>query len=441
MSNTDVAERTEHPVVVFRQQVEARQSEFAAALPAHIPAERFVRVILTAVNKNPALLLADRASLFSSAMMAAADGLLCDGREAALVIYRTKKKDRDGERWIDAVQYMPMVAGILKKVRNSGELSTIVAKVVYGGDHFRNWIDDDGEHLEYEAGEDQDRNIIRNAFSMAKLKDGAVEVEVLKPADIEKIRSVSRSKDKGPWVDWWEEMAKKSAIRRLSKRLPLNTDLDDLIRRDDNLYDFDTAREDAAQRQQTSLAGKLDALAVIPASASPPIGQTIDANTGEVTEHSKSPASTGTEAPSESAEPSTADAGTAGPADTKQQTASGPDKEAGPATNQAASSQPSASPPAETVASGQAASNPNPPKEGNGAATGRDTKKSPTTEKEYVEWARAWIAALDDSAAGRARWTDEKSTRNRSHTGSDAREMLHAELEKRCAEIDDANKD
>ena len=71
---------------------------------------------------------------------------------------------------------------------------------------------------------------------MAKLKDGSIEVEVLKPADIEKIRGVSRSKDKGPWVDWWEEMAKKSSIRRLSKRLPLNTDLDDLIRRDDSLY-------------------------------------------------------------------------------------------------------------------------------------------------------------------------------------------------------------
>src|SRR5258708_170291 len=115
MTNTDVAERPTNPVQVFRQQVESRQNEFAAALPAHIPAERFVRVILTGVNKNPSLLYADRASLFSSAMMAAADGLLCDGREAALVIFRTKKKDAEGERWIEAVQYMPMVAGILKK--------------------------------------------------------------------------------------------------------------------------------------------------------------------------------------------------------------------------------------------------------------------------------------------------------------------------------------
>jgi recombination protein RecT len=272
-----VPERSTNPVAVFRQQVETRQNEFAAALPAHIPAERFVRVILTAVNRNPSLLHADRPSLFSSAMMAAADGLLCDGREAALVIYKTKKKDHDGrEQWIEAVQYMPMLAGILKKCRNSGELSSIVARVVYGGDKFRNWIDDTGEHLEYEAVEDQDRNIVRNAFAMAKLKDGSIEVEVLKPADIEKIRSVSKSKDRGPWVDWWEEMAKKSAIRRLSKRLPLNTDLDDLIRRDDALYDLEGARAEASPGgRPQSLAGKLNALAAPPASddASPP---TID---------------------------------------------------------------------------------------------------------------------------------------------------------------------
>ena len=56
--------------------------------------------------------------------------------------------------------------------------------------------------------------------------------------EIEKVRKVSRAANKGPWVDWWEEMARKTVLRRLSKRLPMSTDLDDLIRRDDALYDF-----------------------------------------------------------------------------------------------------------------------------------------------------------------------------------------------------------
>lgn len=416
MSNTDVVERAANPVAIFAQQVKSREQEFAAALPAHIPAERFVRVILTAVNKNPALLYADRATLFSAAMMSAADGLLCDGREAALVIYRTRKKDEDGERWIDAVQYMPMVAGILKKVRNSGELSTIVAKVVYAGDRFKNWIDNEGEHLEYEAGDAQDRNIVLCAFAMAKLKDGAIEVEVLKPADIEKIRSVSRSKDKGPWVDWWEEMAKKSAIRRLSKRLPLNTDLDDLIRRDDNLYDFDAAREDAAQRQSTSLAGKLDMLAALAPSEAPSTAYTNSTASQESGVHFES------------------DVGTAGQADQR-----GSDTP-GPADN-SASSQLSA---LADAAPGRAAPDANPPKESTGAAKAATTSAAnataPKNEAEYIAAANAWIDALTAADEGEKRWAGEKALRNKAHVGADARETLQEKLAKKCAEIRDADR-
>lgn len=260
----NIAVQTKDLVTAFKNQIANNEREFKAALPAHIPVERFMRVVTTAVTSNADLLQADRRSLFEAATKAAQDGLLPDGREGALVIYNTKVKEGGKEFWIKKVQWMPMIAGILKKVRNSGELSTIVARVVYAGDKFRNWIDDTGEHIEYEAGDEQDQDVVRKVFAMAKLKDGSIEVEVLSPNDIEKIRAASRSKDKGPWIDWWPEMAKKSAIRRLAKRLPMSTDLDDLIRRDDALYDFDGAREDARiahADRPTSLSARLDALA------------------------------------------------------------------------------------------------------------------------------------------------------------------------------------
>jgi len=272
-----------HPVKAANDALVSRQNDFAAALPAHIPIERFMRVVMTAIQRNSDLASADRASLFNSALMAAQDGLLPDGREGALVIYKTKVKRNGVEQWIAAVQWMPMVAGILKKVRNSGELSSIVARVVYAGDKFRSWIDDEGEHIEYEALPDADTNMIRCVFAMAKLKDGTIEVEVLRPADIEKIRNVSRAKDRGPWVDWWDEMAKKSAIRRLAKRLPISTDLDDVIRRDDALYDLDGASDKQVRiAGPQSLAAKLDSLsapAPQPAPAGPP---SHDAETGEI---------------------------------------------------------------------------------------------------------------------------------------------------------------
>jgi recombination protein RecT len=64
--------------------------EFKAALPAHVTVEKFTRVALTAINSNPDLRQADHRSLFGAITKLAQDGLLPDGREAALVIFNTK---------------------------------------------------------------------------------------------------------------------------------------------------------------------------------------------------------------------------------------------------------------------------------------------------------------------------------------------------------------
>lgn len=213
---TAAAKKAENPTVVLHNQIEAMTPQFAAALPEHVRVERFKRIALTAILGNPDLMGADRRTLFESCVKCAQDGLLPDGREAALVIYKGR------------VQYLPMVAGILKKVRNSGELATITSQVVYKGDTFRYWVDEDGEHVEYSPEMFGDRGDIVGAFALAKLKDGAVYVEPMTKIDIEKARAASSSKN-GPWSQWWSEMARKTVIKRLAKRLPQSTDLDRML--------------------------------------------------------------------------------------------------------------------------------------------------------------------------------------------------------------------
>ena len=260
---TQIAERKKEqsPLLVLKTQIDQRQGEFARALPAHIPVERFTRVIMTAVQNEPDLLTADRSSFLTACLRSAQDGLLPDKRDGAIVVYNSKVKREGKEAWIKMAQWMPMIGGILKKVRNSGKLATITARVVYGGDHFRYWVDDDGEHVDFEPSDSPDKSIVRRVFAMAKTTDGELYVEPLTADDIEKIRSVSRSRDKGPWVDWWEEMAKKSALRRLAKRLPNSSDLDDLLRRDDELYDLHGASDRVAKGPRPSLEVALDELA------------------------------------------------------------------------------------------------------------------------------------------------------------------------------------
>jgi len=258
--NAVVEAKPAQPIVKLREQFETREDSFKSALPAHIPVERFLRVVMTATQRNPDLVAADRQSLFNSALLAAQDGLLPDGREGALVIYNTKVKQDGKDVWVKAVQWMPMIAGILKKCRNSGELSSIEAHTVHANDKFSYRIGIDEQPV-HEPDWFADRGAVVGVYAVARLKDGSRVSEIMSRAEVESVRAISRAKDSGPWVQWWGEMARKTVLRRLSKRLPISSDLDDLIRRDDALYDLEGARQDAQRHAPRSLAAKMDALA------------------------------------------------------------------------------------------------------------------------------------------------------------------------------------
>lgn len=200
----------------------------ATALPAHMPLSRFKRVVLTAVSLSPDLLNAERRSLFTACAKCAADGLVPDNREAALVVFNTKTKDGG---WEKRVQYLPMIQGILKRARNTGELSSVSAQVVYENDDFDYVLGDEEQmtHKPPKLGMDRGKPI--GAYAVAKLKDGTIQREIMGFAEIEKARAVSRAKDapSGPWVQWWSEQARKTVARRLFKWLPNSADLGNLF--------------------------------------------------------------------------------------------------------------------------------------------------------------------------------------------------------------------
>lgn len=196
--------------------------EFKAALPAHVSPERFMRVTMTAVQNNPDLLSADRRSLYNAAMRAAQAGLLPDGREGAIVTFSGK------------AQFMPMVAGVMKQVRNSGEISTWSVQAVYENDEFDYELGDN-EHIKHKPAK-RNRGAFVGAYSIVTLKDGEKSREYMDIDQIEAIRKRSRSGNAGPWKTDYDEMAKKTVVRRHSKRLPMSTDLDGMIHEDDEMF-------------------------------------------------------------------------------------------------------------------------------------------------------------------------------------------------------------
>jgi recombination protein RecT len=208
--------------------------QFKAALPAHVSVEKFNRVVMTSLQMNGDLLNADRKSLYMACSRAAQMGLLPDGREGAIVAFGGK------------AQFMPMVAGIMRLVRNSGEISTWSVQGVHENDEF-SCVFGDEEHITHVRAK-SNRGKLIGAYSIVTMKDGEKSREYMDIDEIEAIRARSRSGNAGPWKSDFEEMAKKTVIRRHSKRLPMSTDLDELLRADDE--QFMPAEPDPVQQAQ-----------------------------------------------------------------------------------------------------------------------------------------------------------------------------------------------
>jgi recombination protein RecT len=234
-----------------RSAFDAAAGEYQRSLPKHVPTERFIRHLVTAVQLNPELLQADRQSLMAACQKAAQDGLLPDGREGALVIFRSRNKQTG--MWVKAVQWMPMLLGLMKKARNSGEISSLAAHIVYDNDEFHLALGDQ-EEIYHRPYIDGDRGKPRLVYAICRLKDGTLVRDWMTMDEVAKVRSASRAAESGPWVDWFDEMCKKTVLRRLIKRLPASTDKEGTetfmktIEQDDEHYDLPRITRDATPR-------------------------------------------------------------------------------------------------------------------------------------------------------------------------------------------------
>ncbi|QBY45975.1 recombinase RecT (plasmid) [Arsenophonus nasoniae] len=190
------------------------QQGIAALLPAQVTPEQFTRTAATALIENTELQNADKQSLVLALTRCAKDGLMPDGREAALIVRKQK------------AVYMPMVDGVIKRARQSGQVANIIAKVVYAQDEFEYVIDENGEHLTHRPSFVDGDEIVK-VYAFAKLNSGELVVEVMSRADVEKIRNTVKSaKDlSSPWVKWFDRMALKTVIHRLARRLPCASEL------------------------------------------------------------------------------------------------------------------------------------------------------------------------------------------------------------------------
>lgn len=190
------------------------KSQFAAALPKHMTPERMARIVTTEIRKTPALVNCEQSSFLGAVIQCAQLGLepgnslghayiLPYGKQAQLIIgYK----------------------GMIDLARRSGQIISISARVVRDGDFFEYEFGLD-ESLVHRPAEDGNEGEITHVYAVARLKDGGRQFEVMSKAQVIAVQSQSKAGKSGPWVSHWEEMAKKTVIRRLFKYLPVSVEI------------------------------------------------------------------------------------------------------------------------------------------------------------------------------------------------------------------------
>jgi recombination protein RecT len=223
----------------FSADVDQFTPQLEQVLPDNVSVDRFKRTLVTAVATNPDLLYADRRTLFNSSLKAATDGLLPDGKEAALVIFNTDVKMRNPNTGLDetfkiaAVSYIPMLAGLKKRMRNSGEVLSIAAEVVRAKDKFAYGLGDNAYINHDPPPLGTDRGDIIGAYAIIRLRNGEVIRDVMDVKRIELARNQSRQKDGLMWSKFYDEGCCKTVLKHAAKDAPQSAELVRILYRDE----------------------------------------------------------------------------------------------------------------------------------------------------------------------------------------------------------------
>jgi len=116
--------------------------------------------------------------------------------------------------------------GLINLARRSGQIASVSAHVVHAKDDWE--VDIANDHVRHSPCMQGDPGEAIFVYATARFRDGSKQLDVMTMREVELIRSRSRARS-GPWVTDYEEMAKKTVVRRLSKYLPLSPELQKAI--------------------------------------------------------------------------------------------------------------------------------------------------------------------------------------------------------------------
>lgn len=243
----------------LKQLLERSKGSIHSVLPAHLSADRMIKIALVASSKNPLLLQCSPISMLRAIMESSQLGLepFTGLQQAYILPYKNHKTGQY------EAQFMPSYRGLIDLARRAGSISSIEAHCVHERDVFQCEMGLNPILKHVPCFDGKDRGEIILAYAVAKLKDGGIQYEVMTRPEIEEVRRASKSGSSGPWVNWYSEMCKKSVLKRLTKYLPMSAELARAVTADNatesnDVFDVDTVDLDTPEETKTE--SKADSL-------------------------------------------------------------------------------------------------------------------------------------------------------------------------------------
>ena len=215
-----------------KQFFESQKGTLAAVLPRHVSPDRMLKIALGALRTTPKLMECTVESLMGAVVQCSQLGLEPNTPLGHAYLIPFEKKKKVGSEWVtDKVETQIVIGykGLIDLARRSGQVVSIAAHAVHEHDHFDYAFGLD-EKLEHKPAMSARGRVIA-FYAVAKLVGGGHAFEVMSAEQVNEIRDASqnykfaRDKSKTVWGQHYEEMGRKTVLRRLFKYLPVSIEL------------------------------------------------------------------------------------------------------------------------------------------------------------------------------------------------------------------------
>lgn len=206
----------DHPTIV---RIQAKADEFAKAMPSVMTKDRFMRIAIGAIRKNPKLLECDPLSLMGSLLVAAQLGFEVNTPLGHFFLIPRRNKNTGRMEADGQIGYK----GWFDLVARSGRFVSMTAEPVHENDHFIYRLGD--EPLIEHSPVLKDRGRAYAYYVSIRVKDGGIFRKVLTRDDVERYRRRSQSPNSPAWVNDFDSMALKTTFLRIVPWLPKSTEM------------------------------------------------------------------------------------------------------------------------------------------------------------------------------------------------------------------------